>query len=144
MFVRQINILLENLCFSGRLIFFWKKLMFVWQVRPSNPVSRATSKAARLWGSQEVFSPFTLSHFHTFTFSPPGPYHPPPYLPCWGLWTTRSPSLTPSSSPDSPRLTKISPPPTTSLHLLNKKKLPRETKLPLLHCEDFLARSLEK
>ena len=37
--------------------------MFVWQVRPSNPVSRATSKAARLWGSQEVFT------LHTFTFS---------------------------------------------------------------------------
>ena len=72
--------------------------MCVWQVRPSNPVSRATSTAARLWGSQEVWfgnisiktkvsnlkkyeicilhlSPVHFSHY--ITFDP----HPPPFSP---------------------------------------------------------------
>ena len=72
--------------------------MCVWQVRPSNPVSRATSTAARLWGSQEVWfgnisiktkvsnlkkyeirilhlSPLHFSHY--ITFDP----HPPPFSP---------------------------------------------------------------
>ena len=130
--------------------------MCVWQVRPSNPVSRATSTAARLWGSQEVwdshpplvtFTFFTLHHIWStsstfFTFSPPGPYHRPPSHRCWGLSTTPSPSLIPSSSPDSPPLTRTSPSPTTSLHLVNKKLLGMPTRLPLLHHEDCLAQSL--